>query len=453
MGPKIIGAKVKDVRFPTSLECDGSDAMHTDPDYSCAYVILKTDADIEGHGFTFTIGRGTEIVVSAIKALYHLVHGRDIRDIFKNFAQFWREMTSETQLRWLGPEKGVIHLATAAIINALWDAWAKLEKKPLWKLLVDMDPKDLVSTIDFRYIDDCITKEEAIELLEKKRSGKANRENIILQSGYPAYTTQIGWLGYEDEKLKGLCRRFLAEGFTMFKAKVGASLEDDKRRLKIIRQEIGSESLLMVDANQRWGVQESINWMTKLKEFNIHWIEEPTSPDDILGHATIAKALAPYGMGVATGEQCQNRVMFKQFIQAKAFSFCQIDSCRIGGVNEILSVYLMAAKHNVPVCPHAGGVGLCELVQHLAIWDYISLSGSLKDRVIEYVDHLHEHFVYPVCFKSGKYMPPEKAGYSTEMKSSSLRDYSYPDGKAWQELFASGQIKRPVAGWINDEWK
>ncbi|XP_037498146.1 mitochondrial enolase superfamily member 1 [Rhipicephalus sanguineus] len=423
-----------DVRFPTSLGCHGSDAMHTDPDYSCAYVVISTDTDFQGHGLTFTIGRGTEVVVAAVRALAPLVEDVSLDSIFTNFGQFWRKLTSDSQLRWIGPEKGVIHLATAGVINALWDLWGKIEGKPVWKLLADMSPQEIVSLIDFRYISDLLTKEEAIGILEEKQQGKVQREKELLASGYPAYTTACGWLGYTDEKIKQLCQDALKEGFKSFKVKVGRNLADDKRRLQVVRSTIGEKCELMVDANQYWDVKEAIYWMKELSGFGIHWIEEPTSPDDILGHATISKALAPLGIGVATGEQCHNRVMFKQFLQSGAMQFCQIDSCRLGGVNEILAVILMAAKCKVPVCPHAGGVGLCELVQHLSFWDYIAVSGTKDNREIEYVSHLHEHFKSPVLIQNGCYMPPQVPGYGCEMWESSIEQYSYPNGSYWRNF-------------------
>ncbi|XP_075525040.1 mitochondrial enolase superfamily member 1-like [Dermacentor variabilis] len=431
---RVTKVDVHDVRFPTSLGCHGSDAMHTDPDYSCAYVVISTDTDFQGHGLTFTIGRGTEIVVAAVRALAPLVEDVSLESIYMNFGQFWRKLTSDSQLRWIGPEKGVIHLATAGVINALWDLWGKIEGKPVWKLLADMSPQEIVSLIDFRYISDLLTKEEAIGLLEEKQQGKVKREKEMLASGFPAYTTACGWLGYTDEKIKQLCQDALKEGFTSFKVKVGRNLADDKRRLQVVRSTIGDKCKLMVDANQYWDVKEAIYWMKELSGFGIHWIEEPTSPDDILGHATISKALAPLGIGVATGEQCQNRVMFKQFLQSGAMQFCQIDSCRLGGVNEILAVILMAAKCKVPVCPHAGGVGLCELVQHLSFWDYIAVSGTKDNREIEYVSHLHEHFKSPVLIQNGCYMPPQAPGYGCEMWESSIEQYSYPNGSYWRNF-------------------
>eukprot|EP00071_Canis_lupus_P055837 XP_848625.1 mitochondrial enolase superfamily member 1 isoform X1 [Canis lupus familiaris] len=436
---RICSLLVRDVRFPTSLGGHGSDAMHTDPDYSAAYVVLETDAEdgLKGYGITFTLGKGTEVVVCAVNALAHHVLNKDLSDIVGDFRGFYRQLTSDGQLRWIGPEKGVVHLATAAILNAVWDLWAKQEGKPLWKLLVDMDPRTLLSCIDFRYITDVLTEEEAYEILQKGQVGKKEREGQMLMHGYPAYTTSCAWLGYSDDTLKQLCTEALKAGWTRFKVKVGADLQDDVRRCRLIRNMIGPEKTLMMDANQRWDVPEAVKWMSKLAEFKPLWIEEPTSPDDILGHATISKALAPLGIGVATGEQCHNRVIFKQLLQAKALQFLQIDSCRLGSVNENLSVLLMAKKFEIPVCPHAGGVGLCELVQHLIIFDFISISASLQNRMCEYVDHLHEHFRYPVIIKKASYMPPKDAGYSTEMKEESVKKHQYPDGEVWKKLLAA----------------
>ena len=423
---------VRDIRFPTSKSSAGSDAMNPDPDYSAAYVILRTDSSqgLEGHGLTFTIGRGNELCVAAVNALKPLVVGRTLESFTANMAAFWHMITGDSQLRWVGPEKGVIHLATAALVNAVWDLYAKAEGKPLWKLLVDMTPEQLVACIPFNYITDALTPDEALEILMRNEPTRAEREAEMRAGGYPAYTTSAGWLGYSDEKLRGLLREGLAHGWTHFKMKVGRNLEDDLRRACIIREEIGPERKLMMDANQVWDVGEAIRCMKELSAFRPHWIEEPTSPDDVLGHATIARAVAP--IGVATGEHCHNRVMFKQLLQVNAISFCQIDSCRLGGVNEILAVLLMAAKFNVPVCPHAGGVGLCEYVQHLSIFDYIAVSASLENRVVEFVDHLHEHFINPVVMSGDRYLPPLAPGYSIEIKSESLARYQFPGGEAWK---------------------
>lgn len=406
--------------------------MNPDPDYSAAYVILKTGggAGLEGHGLTFTIGRGNEICIAAMEALKPLVIGLDLDRITADMAGFWRRITGDSQLRWIGPEKGAIHLATSAIVNAVWDLWAKTEDKPLWKLLADMTPEQIVGCVDFRYISDGLTRDEALSILTRQHASRQVREAEMLAQGYPAYTTSAGWLGYSDAKMRSLVRDGVEQGWTHFKMKVGRDLNDDMRRAALIREEIGPDRKLMMDANQVWDVDEAIESMARLAQFDPWWIEEPTSPDDVLGHAAIARAVMP--VGVATGEHCQNRIVFKQLLQAGAISFCQIDACRLGGVNEALAVMLMAAKYGVPVCPHAGGVGLCEYVQHLSLIDYICISGSLDGRVLEYVDHLHEHFVDPVIMRNGHYMPPAAPGYSIEMKSRSLHDHAYPNGPAWR---------------------
>ena len=439
---QIVDIEVKDIRFPTSKSLDGSDAMNPDPDYSAAYVILKTNDsnNLEGHGLTFTIGRGNELCVAAIKSLSHLILNKSLESFTRDMGAFWKMITGDSQLRWLGPEKGVIHMATGALVNAVWDLYAKVEGKPLWKLLADMKPEELVSCVDFTYITDAVTSEEAVAMLKKIERTKQDRIDDLLKNGYPAYTTSAGWLGYSDEKMRRLCREAKAAGFKHMKIKVGADLEDDMRRAAIIREEIGPEIHLMMDANQKWDVDEAISNMEKLKKFDPWWIEEPTSPDDILGHAKIAAAVKP--IKVATGEHCQNRVIFKQLMQANAIGICQIDSCRVGGVNEILAIMLMAAKFKIPVCPHAGGVGLCEYVQHLSMIDYIAISGTLDNRIIEYVDHLHEHFQDPVVVNNGAYMPPKSPGYSITMKSQSLEDYDFTNGKIWQNELST--IKKPT---------
>jgi L-fuconate dehydratase len=426
---KITALDTFDLRFPTSRTQDGTDAMHTDPDYSAAYVILKTDSALEGHGFAFTIGRGNDICAAAIEAFRDHVVGLTLNEITEDFGGFWRRLAGDSQLRWLGPEKGVVHLALAAIVNAVWDLYAKAERKPVWKVLADMTPKQLVSCIDFRYITDVLSPEEAFEMLDRQARTKAVREAELRKTGYPAYTTSAGWMGYTDERVRAACRDGMAEGWTHFKVKVGADPADDIRRVGVVRDTIGPSLTLMVDANQRWGVDEAIARMDELKAFKPLWIEEPTSPDDVLGHAAIARAVRP--IGVATGEHCANRVIFKQLLQAEAISFCQIDSCRLGGVNENLAVMLMAAKFGVPVCPHAGGVGLCELVQHLSAFDYIGITGTMENRVTEFVDHLHEHFVDPVIIKQARYVLPQRPGYSTEIKAESRANHLYPDGPVW----------------------
>jgi L-fuconate dehydratase len=422
----------RDIRFPTSRALDGSDAMNRDPDYSAAYVVLRTDSPngLAGHGLTFTIGRGNEVCVAAINALKPLVLGKTLESLTADMGAFWRMITGDSQLRWIGPEKGVIHLATAAVVNAVWDLYAKAVGKPLWKLLADMTPEQLVSCIDFRYITDALTPDEALAILRRNAGTRPEREAEMYAHGFPAYTTSSGWLGYSDEKVRRLCHAAVAQGWTHFKMKVGVNAEDDIRRARLMRAEIGPDRKLMMDANQVWDVGQAIANMARLAAFEPWWIEEPTSPDDVLGHAAIARAVAP--IGVATGEHVQNRIIFKQLLQADAIRFCQIDACRLGGVNEVLAVLLMAAKFGVPVCPHAGGVGLCEYVQHLSIFDYICVSASLENRIIEYVDHLHEHFLDPVVIKDGRYMPPTAQGYSIEMRPESLDAYEFPHGPAWR---------------------
>lgn len=419
----ITGLRIRDVRFPTSLSLDGSDAMNPDPDYSAAYVVLETDtAGLEGHGLTFTIGRGNEICVAAIGALRERVIGLDLYWIAADAGRFWRHVTSDSQLRWIGPDKGAIHLATGAVVNAVWDLWAKSVGKPVWQLVADMTPEELVRTIDFRYITDCITPDEALALLIKRAEGKAERVATLKAEGFPCYTTSAGWLGYSDEKLYRLAREAVDAGFDHIKLKVGRDLDDDIRRLRIAREAIGPDAKLMIDANQIWEVDQAIEWVNALAFANPWFIEEPTSPDDVLGHAKIRRGIG--SVKVATGEMCQNRILFKQFMDAGAIDVVQIDACRLGGVNEVLAVLLMAAKHDLPVCPHAGGVGLCEYVQHLSMIDYLCFSGTREGRVIEYVDHLHEHFVDPCVIRDAAYMPPTRPGYSIEMKPASLERYA-----------------------------
>lgn len=430
---KILDVVARDIRFPTSRLLDGSDAMNPDPDYSAAYVTLITDRpELEGHGLTFTLGEGNELCVAAVRALAPLVEGLTLEEIAADMAGFWRRVTGNSKLRWVGPEKGVLHLATAAVVNAVWDLWSKAAGKPVWRLVAEMTPEEIVGLIDFRYITDALTPDEALAILRELAPTRATRIEEMRRHGYPAYTTSAGWLGYSDEKLRRLCRKAVAEGWTHVKIKVGRDLADDLRRCAIVREEIGIERHLMIDANQVWDVGQAIDWVAALAEFRPLWIEEPTNPDDVLGHAAIRKALKPLGIGVATGEMCQNRVLFKQLLQVEAIDFCQIDSCRLGGVNEVLAVLLMARKFGVPVCPHAGGVGLCEYVQHLALIDYICVSGSLEGRIVEYVDHLHEHFEHPVTVRGGAYLPPEEPGYSVTLRSASRTAHEYPQGEVWR---------------------
>jgi L-fuconate dehydratase len=412
--------------------------MNPDPDYSAAYVVLGTDSagGLEGHGLTFTIGRGNDLCRAAAEAIGAQLFGRTLEELTDDMGAFWDLMTGDSQYRWLGPEKGVVHLAAAAVVNAVWDLYAKAEGKPLWKLLADMTPERLVACVPFRYITDALTPEEALGILRRLEPTKAEREAQIRETGYPAYTTSAGWLGYADGKIRRLLREAIEDGWTHFKMKVGRSLEEDVRRAALIREEIGWGRTLMMDANQVWDVGQAIEWMRELSKFKPLWIEEPTSPDDVLGHARIARAVAP--VRVATGEHCHNRVMFKQLLQSGALGFCQIDSCRLGGVNEVLAVLLLAAKFGVPVCPHAGGVGLCEYVQHLSVFDYVAVSGSLEERRVEFVDHLHEHFINPVRVSRGRYAVPDTPGYSIEMKPESLRRYEFPKGAAWVGRAAGG---------------
>lgn len=421
---KITGLETHDLRFPTSLSLDGSDAMNPDPDYSAAYVVLRTDTPgMEGHGLTFTIGRGNDICCAAIEAMRHLVVGLDLAWISENPGRFWRHVTSDSQLRWIGPDKGAIHLATGAVVNAVWDLLAKQAGKPVWRLVADMSPEQIVDIVDFRYLTDAITRDEALEILRRAEPGKAERIASLEETGYPCYTTSAGWLGYPDDKLRRLCREAVAAGYDHVKLKVGRDLEDDIRRLRIAREELGPDRFLMIDANQVWEVGEAIEWMKQLAFAKPFFIEEPTSPDDIAGHKAIREAIAP--VKVATGEMCQNRIIFKQMIVGGAIDVVQIDACRMGGLNEVLSVLLMAAKYNLPVWPHAGGVGLCEYVQHLSMIDFVAISGTMEGRVIEYVDHLHEHFLHPCVIRDAAYMPPSSPGFSIEMKARSINEYTF----------------------------
>jgi L-fuconate dehydratase len=428
---------VYDVRFPTSLTADGSDAMNKDADYSAAYVALRTDdPELGGYGFTFTIGRGNDICVLAAEQRAIPLVGRDVDELVGDLGGIYRELAGDSQLRWLGPDKGVEHLAMAAVMNAVWDLAARRAGKPLWRLLADMTPEQLVDVADLSYLTDVLTRDEAIAILEELAPTRAERIAELAETGYPCYTTSAGWLGYSDEKLRRLCQEAVDQGYSYVKLKVGANREDDIRRLSIAREVIGPDANLMIDANQVWDVPEAISWVGELARFNPLWIEEPTSPDDVLGHAAIRKAVAP--IGVATGEHGMNRVLFKQLFQAEAIDYCQLDSARLASINEILAVYLMAKKFGVPVCPHAGGVGLCELVQHLSIFDYVAVSGTLENRVTEFVDHLHEHFVDPCVIRNGAYVLPQQPGYSAQMYQASVDEYTFPDGAYWAASRASG---------------
>jgi len=422
---RILNLEAHDLRFPTSAFLDGSDAMNPDPDYSAAYVILSTDhpKGLAGHGFTFTIGRGNEICVKAIEAFRPFIVGRSLEEIIANMGAFWRGLAGDSQLRWLGPEKGVIHLALAAVLNAVWDLWAKSVGKPVWKLVADLTPEQFVALIDFRHIEDALTRAEALDILHTQAEGKASREARLRAEGYPAYTTSVGWLGYDDDKLRRLCREALAQGWQSFKIKVGRDLAEDERRCAIVRQEIGPDRRLMVDANQVWEVDQAIDWMRALSRFDPWWIEEPLSPDDILGHGKVARAVRP--IRVATGEQGHNRVMFKQLLASDAVDIVQPDACRLGGLNEVLAVLLLAAKFGKPVCPHAGGVGLCEYAQHISMIDYVVVSGRWEQAMCEYTQHLHEHFVDPIEMQRGRYLVPLRPGFSAQMRAESIKEASY----------------------------
>jgi L-fuconate dehydratase len=429
----IITVDTYDIRFPTSRELDGSDAMNQDPDYSAAYVVIRTDVDdgLEGHGFAFTIGRGNDVQVAAIRALAPYLVGKGLAELLGDMGATWRLFVHDAQLRWLGPEKGVMHMAISAVVNALWDLRAKREGKPLWRLLADLSPAELVDLVDFRYLTDALTRDEALEILTKARAGRTEREFDLLTNGYPAYTTSPGWLGYTDEKLIRLTKEAIADGFAQIKLKVGANSQDDVRRFRLVRDVVGPDIRVAVDANQWWDVATGIEAIRALAPLQPWWVEEPTSPDDVLGHAAIRRAVAP--IKIATGEHVQNRIVFKQLLQAGAIDFLQIDAARVAGVNENVAILLLAAKFGVPVCPHAGGVGLCELVQHLAMFDYLAVSGTTEDRVIEYVDHLHEHFVDPVVVTGGRYTAPTAPGFSAQLHPDSIASYLYPSGPVWRD--------------------
>ena len=421
-----------DVRFPTSLELDGSDAMNPDPDYSAAYLILRTDASDghEGHGFVFTIGRGTDVQAQAVALVADRLAGREVEAVLDDLGGLWRELVHDSQLRWLGPEKGVVHMAIGAVVNALWDLKAKRAGLPLWELLAGFTPEQIVDLVDFRYLSDALTREDALEILRQAEPGRAERAATLRAEGYPAYTTTPGWLGYTDDKLVRLALQAVTEGFSQIKLKVGADRNDDIRRVRLAREAVGPDIRIAIDANQRWDVAEAVEWLAPLAQFDLAWVEEPTSPDDILGHAAIARSIAP--VPVATGEHAQNRIVFKQLLQSGGCQVMQIDAVRVAGVNENIANLLLAAKFGVPVCPHAGGVGLCESIQHLSMFDFVAVSGSLEGRMIEYVDHLHEHFMAPVVVHSGKYWPPSVPGAGTQILAPSLKDHTYPVGAAWQ---------------------
>lgn len=430
MHNKIISVSAFDIRFPTSELLDGSDATNGDPDYSAAYIVIETESGNQGFSLIFTIGRGNDICCRAVEAMRHLVVGRDLAAIKRDMGRFYDELRSDSQIRWLGPEKGVMHMAAGAIVNAVWDLWARDEEKPVWRLLAEMDPEQFVDCVDLRYVTDVLTREEALAIVEKNAATRDDRIRHLVQHGYPAYTTSAGWLGYDDEKLVRRCKESVAQGFRHVKLKVGQDIEDDIRRCRLARAAIGPDVALMIDANQAWEVDQAISWILRLAEFDPWFIEEPTSPDDVLGHRKIREGIG--GIRVATGEHCQNRILFKQFIASDAIDIVQVDACRLAGLNEVLTVYLLAAKFGKPVCPHAGGVGLCEYVQHMSMIDYVMISGEIGERLIEHVDHLHEHFVDPCRIRDGAYQAPDAPGFSVKMRPESLRDFQYPDGAEWR---------------------
>lgn len=439
MRDRIISILAFDIRFPTSEQMDGSDAMNKDPDYSAAYIVIETELGNQGFSLIFTIGRGNDICCLAVEAMRHLIVGRDLADIKADMGRFYDELRSDSQIRWLGPEKGVMHMAAGGIVNAVWDLWARDERKPVWRLLADMSPEEFVNCVDLRYVTDVLTRDEAIALVARNIPARKDRIEFLERNGYPAYTTSAGWLGYDDEKLVRVCQESVAQGFRHIKLKVGQDLKDDIRRCRLARTTIGPDLALMIDANQAWEVDQAIDWVRELAEFDPWFIEEPTSPDDVMGHRKIRDQIG--GIKVATGEHCQNRILFKQFIASEAIDIVQIDACRLAGLNEVLTVYLLAAKFGKPVCPHAGGVGLCEYVQHMSMIDYIMISGEIGERVIEYVDHLHEHFVEPCIVRDGAYRMPAAPGFSVRMKPESVRAYQYPDGAEWHARLGTGSVK------------
>lgn len=426
----ITSATTHDVRFPTGQHGHGSDAMNKDPDYSAAYLILETDnADLSGHSLVFTIGRGNDLQCQAVQDLARDIVGERVEDLIDRIGDIGRELVRDSQIRWLGPEKGIPHMAAGGVINALWDLICKSEGKPLWQVLSHLSPEQLTGLIDFRHISDALSPNEALQIFRDMEPERSRNEAILLETGLPAYTTTPGWLGYTDETMIRLAHEALADGFRFIKMKVGGSLENDKHRMALMRETVGPDITLAIDANQVWDVPDAIAWVNGLGDDKIHWVEEPTSPDDILGHKAIQDGIAP--IRVATGEHVHNRIMVKQLLQAGAISFLQIDATRVAGVNENIALIAMAKKFGVPVCPHAGGVGLCEMVQHLAMFDAVAVSGHHADRVVEFVDHLHEHFVVPTQIENAHYRAPLAAGIGAEMKPESIRDFHFPDGKEW----------------------
>lgn len=437
--PKISAVETQDVRFPTSLELDGSDAVNVDPDYSAAYVRIIADNGEEGHGLVFTLGRGNEIIIAAMESCAQRLIGQDLNELLGDLGAASKALIHDSQMRWLGPEKGVSHMAAGGLVNALWDMASRRAGLPLWQYLAQLSPEELVAAVDFTHISDALSPEEALKILRDGQEGKDERIRELREEGYPAYTTSPGWLGYSDEKMVRLSKEAAAEGFDLVKLKVGGDVESDRRRLRKVREALGEDFKVAIDANQRWDVNDAVTWLQQLNEFSPWWIEEPTSTDDVLGHATIRKAIRP--MKVATGEAVQNRVIFKQLLQAESIDVLQIDSTRVAGVNENLAILLLAKKFGVPVCPHAGGVGLCELVQHFSFFDYAAVSGTQEGRYIEFVDHLHEHFVEPVEIRNARYQAPQRPGIGAEMHTESRTRWTFPFGEGWKELEGEASVR------------
>ncbi len=428
---RILGFETHDLRFPTSRNLDGSDAMNSAPDYSAAYLTVQTDSPdgLAGHAHVFTIGRGNDVQLAAVRALEPFLAGLDLEETLGDLGALSRRLVGDSALRWLGPECGMMHMAIGAVVNACWDLAARRAGMPFWRLLASMAPEQIADLVDFRYLADVLTRQEALEILERGAGGRQERIEILERDGYPAYATSPGWLGYSDARLAELCAESVRQGFPLVKLKVGGSIEDDLRRCRIARETVGEAIAIAVDANQVWDVPTAISWIRSLAPVRPAWVEEPTNPHDILGTAAIRRAVSP--IPVAAGEHVASRVMFKQLLQASAIDIMQIDACRVAGVNENIANLLLAAKFGIPVCPHAGGVGLCEMVQHLSMFDYVAVSGSMDGRMIEWIDHLHEHFASPARVRDGRYVAPATAGASTEIRPASIAEFSYPSGTAW----------------------
>ncbi len=426
----ITAATVTDLRFPTSRTLDGSDAMNPDPDYSAAYLELSTsEPGLTGCGFVFTIGRGNDIQAAAVEVVADRLVGRELDGLLENPSAVNRELNWDSQLRWLGPDKGVMHMAVGAAMNAVWDLRCKREGRPLWSTLSHLEPAEVVALVDWTYLSDFLDPAQAREILEERRSERDSRIADLRRDGLAAYTTSPGWLGYSDDKLERLCRQALDDGFNTIKLKVGADLDNDCRRLGIARTAIGPDTALAIDANQRWSVPDAIAAIGRFAEFNLRWVEEPTHPDDVVGHATIAKAVHP--VPIATGEHLANPTLAKQLLQLGGAQILQIDATRVGGVHDLVAMILLAARAGVDVIPHAGGVGLCEAVQHFAFFNAISVAADPSQLALEYVDHLHEHLDQPVEVTSGRYRLPTQPGAGTAFRPGTAAAFAYPCGTEW----------------------